>query len=167
MKKHKLITILFTISMIAFSAYAVSRPSYDLGLFFNLGITAARLRILFAVALVAYVFIPFIRVRLVQIFITLAGLGILALSISSIFSPLLFGHLTQNITLGDIIMGIESGILAMVSGLELPVYKLRKLTPLFTRSTYSNQFAKFNSQKLLPAQASASKRTWNNKTAVA
>lgn len=160
--KHKLATTIFVLSLILTSMYALSRPSYDLSLFVSLSTAAARVRILTAGILCSYVFVPFIRFKLLQILIASAGLLALITGVSVIFSPMLFGQLSHYVALGDVLIIIEGGVLGLLSGLQLPRKHVDKRHPLFTPKYYAYQISKFQPQKLLPAPNASSPSGWTS-----
>jgi len=161
--KHAIVTTIFSATLLAASGFALLMPSYDLGLLINLGPEAARLRIIMAVGLVAYVLIPVLRLRITQILCGGGGLVLLGASVCTLYSPTLFGYLPSYVALGDVLLGLEAGILAIVSSLELPIKKIRA----FKSKLYTHQLSRLNSQKLLPTQAAANPRPWSSKTITA
>lgn len=168
MKKQTIAVTSFAIAVIAISTYALLRPSYDLGLFVSLSPATARIRMLLAIGLAAYVFVPAIRLKLAQVFMALTGTTVLFAGLLSIFSPLLFGHLTHYAAIGDVMMAVEGGVLGLLSGLQLPTKKIHLSNPLFTPAYYRHQVSKLQPKKLLQSTGTSTPSSkWGRKTAVA
>lgn len=129
--KYKLAVSAFTASVIAVSTYGMLQPSYDLSLFLDLGTAFTRLRIMLALILLLYVWVPLVRIRITQFGMLFGGALCLAAGVTAIFSPMLLGAFSHYTALGDVIIAIEGGVLAILSGLELKVQPLPQTTPLF------------------------------------
>lgn len=117
--KFKLAVTTFAAAVIILSIYAIMRPSYDLGLIIDLGQSAAQIRIAIALLVLAYVWIPAVRLKVSQLTIFVGGATLLVLGVAGIFSPTLFGHAANYTELGDVMMAIEGGTIGLIAALQL------------------------------------------------
>ncbi len=151
MMKHKLTTLTFISAVMAITLYGMISPSYDLGLFTDLSAPFIRFRVIVATVLLLYVFVPHIRFKATKIaMLAIGGLFFVA-GISAIFSPMLFGIFSHYTALGDVIIALEGGVLAMLSALELETRDMPRPVPLILPSYYVRQLSNLNSSESLSA----------------
>lgn len=85
------------------------------------------------VILLAYTFVPWLRIHVTKALLSLGGVVLLSLGLTSIVSPNMLGHLNAWMLIGDMITLIEGGILAIVLSMELSARR----TDLMARSFMS------------------------------
>ena len=124
----KISVLLYSLSLMGISFYGFSSHSYYVQLFINLGRPYLFVRTAFALALTIYAFIPWLRVYVTKALFGLGGLVLLSLGLVSVYSPNLLGHINGWMLLGDDLMLIEGGILAIVLSAELSIRRTELLT---------------------------------------
>lgn len=129
--KNKLATLAFTLSISALSVYGLLQPTYELGLFLGLNPHIAQARLIIAAALLSYAFIPAIRLKVSRLFLLLCGFVFLGIGVTSMVSPGMLGDFSRYMVIGDLVILIESGVLAIVLAAELPITKTTPRTDLF------------------------------------
>ncbi|HUP26220.1 MAG TPA: hypothetical protein VM124_01070 [Candidatus Limnocylindrales bacterium] len=147
--KHKLTTLIFTFAVIAVTLYGMMRPSYDLGLFTDLSAPFVRFRILLASVLLLYVFVPHIRVKLTQAAMLMVGGLFLLAGVVAVFSPMLFGIFSHYTALGDVMIAVQGGVIAMLSALELNTRSMPRKIPIAVPSHYVHQLSVLKPKKSL------------------
>lgn len=115
----KLCVVLYSICLLSISLYGLSSQSYYVQLLINLGKPYMLVRTALVMVLIAYTFLPWLRIYTTKALLGLVGILLLSLGLTSIISPDLFGHLNSWMVLGDVVTLIEGGILAIVLSTEL------------------------------------------------
>ena len=121
----KLFVVLFGSGLLGISFFDLSKSLFFLPVLINTSTLYAVIRTVLVVILVGYTFVPKLRLHLTKSLLSTVGLLLVSLGIFTIISPGLMGHLNDWVLLGDSIIAIECGILAIVLTAELP-YKLPK-----------------------------------------
>jgi hypothetical protein len=111
--------LLFSICLLGISLYGLSNDTFYVSFLINLGTLSAYLRIGLVAALVAYAFVPSVRLYLAKVLLGIGGIIMLSLGIICIGSPSLFGQFNSYMLIGDALTLIEGGILATVLSIEL------------------------------------------------
>ena len=150
--KYKLATATFALTVTAISIYGILRPSYGLGLFLGLNTYFAQVRLMIAAILVAYAFVPAVRLKVSQISLMLCGLMCLGIGIAAMASPVVLGAFSEYMVIGDLVIVIESGVLAILLATELPTKSSPKRTDLLLPAYYLYRQA---SQRLSTAKPRA------------
>lgn len=132
MKKLKFWTTLYSASAIGISLYGIMRPSYYMNLLVNPGTPYLLLRISVVLALLAYAFLPRIRTTLTKPVLQTLGVAILSLGVLMVMSPNLYGYLGYYSSIGDMVILLEGGILALLLGIELPARRSLFVTNNYT-----------------------------------
>lgn len=149
--KYKLATLAFALSLTAVSIYGLMEPSYGLGLFLGLNTYFAQVRLMIAAILVIYAFIPAVRLKVNQISLMLWGLACFGIGIAGLVSPAVLGSFSEYMVIGDLVIAIESGILAILLAAEMPTKQSPKRTDLLLPVYYLYRQA---AQRLAPSKPS-------------
>lgn len=139
--KYKLATLAFALSISAISIYGIFQPTYELGLFLGLNPHFAQARLMIAAILISYAFIPAIRLKVSQLSLLFCGLIFLGIGVISMISPGMLGDFSRYMVIGDLVILIESGVLAILLSAELPVRKSAPRTDLLMPAYYIYQLA--------------------------
>ena len=134
--KYKLTTLAFALSIAAVSIYGLLRPSYGLGLFLGLNTYFAQVRLMIAAILITYAFVPSIRLKVSQISLGLGGLVCLGVGVVAMVSPAMLGAFSEYMVIGDLVIAIESGVLAIILAAELPTKQSPRRTELLLPAYY-------------------------------
>lgn len=132
--------------VVALSVYAAQNPTGYINAFIETNPVYISLRIAIIAGLMAYAFIPSVRTFFARGFMATAGLALMAFGLATIFSPTLFGYLTNYYSIGDSIIFLESGILARLIGIELPAHKPMSLENSIVK--YDSSLASFQTLQL-------------------
>lgn len=103
-------------------------------------------RIVLVAVLVAYSFVPSLRLYATQVLLGFGGIIMLSLGMASVASPTLLGQTNTYILLGDSLTLIEAGILAIVLSAELSAQRSRFMARGFA---YIQLLVAFRPKKLL------------------
>lgn len=115
--------LLFGISLLGISYYGLSNDSYFIHLLMNLDEPYMYARLGLVTALLAYAFIPQLRLDTTKSMLGGGGVMLLLLGVLSLYSPTMFGNAYSYVLIGDMLTLIEGGILAIVLSAELPARK--------------------------------------------
>lgn len=119
----KLFVVLFSGILIGISFFNLSKNLFFLPVLMNMSKPYVIMRTVLVAILVCYAFVPRLRLHLSKSLLNTMGLLLITLGIVTIISPGLMGHLNDWVLLGDSIIAIEGGIIAIVLSAELP-YKI-------------------------------------------
>ena len=111
--------LLFSICLLGVTFYSLSNGSYYLPPLINLGILFVFLRLALVTILVMYGFVPSLRFYFAKVLLGISGIIMLPLGIICIGSPSLFGQFNSYMLIGDALVLVEGGILAIVLSAEL------------------------------------------------
>jgi hypothetical protein len=121
--KYKLATLAFAVSISAISVYGLIQPTYELGLFLGLNPHFTQARLMIVAILISYTFIPAIRLKVSQMSLLFCGLIFLGVGVTSTISPGMLGDFSRYMVIGDLVILIETGVLAILLAAELPARK--------------------------------------------
>ncbi len=121
MKKFCL--LLFSIGILGISLYGLLNNSFYVQILMNLNMLFIYARIALVAVLLLYDFVPSLRLYTTRALLSASGILMLLLGVVSVGSPNLLGHTTTYMLLGDSLMLIEAGILAIVLSAELSARK--------------------------------------------
>src|SRR5476649_794284 len=110
----KLGVILYGIGLLGISLYGLLNHAYYIQLFLNLSSPYMLIRTMLVMVLVAYNFVPQLRLYVTRALLSIGGIMLMALGLVSLGSPTLLGHGNSYILLGDSLTLLEGGILAIV-----------------------------------------------------
>src|SRR4051812_16508641 len=99
--------LLFGTALLGTSLYGLFTQSYYVELLINLTTPFVIARIVLVLVLVLYVSVPGVRHHIVKILLGLAGMAMLALGLTAMYSPTIVGHEASYIPLGDVLTLIE------------------------------------------------------------
>lgn len=129
MKKFNV--LLFGISILGLSFYGLLTNSHYVQILINVSVFFIYVRIVLVAALLAYVFVPSIRLYTTKALISVGGILMLSLGLISLGSPSLLGHTNTYILFGDSLILIEAGILAIVLSAELSAQRSQFMVKIF------------------------------------
>lgn len=115
----KINVLLFGISILGFSFYGLSTSSFYVQILMNTSVPFTYARIALVAALLTYVFVPSLRLYTTKALVSATGISMLLIGLISVGSPSLLGHANTYILIGDSLILIEAGILAVVLSAEL------------------------------------------------
>lgn len=138
---------IFSALVLPLSIYASGNQSYYLNLFVETDIAFTFVRIILAITLLSYAFLPAIRNAFSKELLGGLGLVLLGLSAVSMVSPTLFGYFSDYSAIGETFIFFEAGILARLLSHELPINQTRAINfiPLlkpFQQKVLSSELAK-------------------------
>lgn len=131
MKKFSV--LLYGTSLLGLSVYGLMNQSYYMQIFLNLSTPFVVARIILIVALLAYAFVPAVRIYTARNLLGLGGMILLSFGLVSIFSPSLLGNITGYVLIGDTLSFIEGGVLASLLSMELPARRSSYLAGALSR----------------------------------
>lgn len=137
----------FSALVLPLSLFAAGNQSFYLNLLLetDAAFTVARVVIIFA--LLGYAFMPKLRTVISKEILGIVGILLIAAAGVSLFSPTLLGYLGDYSAIGDSFIFLESGILARVMSLELPV--TQRQAPVLQPSLFATTFKSSNTLSLL------------------
>lgn len=121
----KLSVLLFSIGLLGISFYGLSNNSYYIQLLMNLSTPLIYARIALVAVLLAYAFIPSVRLYVIKVMLAIGGILLLSLGLTTACSPMLLSHASSYTLIGDSLTLIEGGILAVVLSAELSARRSR------------------------------------------
>ncbi len=121
----KISVIFFSFGLLGTSLYGLSNNSYYVQLVVDLSIVFIYARIALAAVLLAYTFVPSLRLYVAKTMLCISGILLLSLGLTTLGSPTLLGHASSYMLIGDSITLIEGGILAIVLSAELSARRSR------------------------------------------
>lgn len=138
MKKFNV--LLFGISILAISFYGLSTNSYYIQVFMNLSEPFMYARSALVAVLLLYVFVPSFRLYTTKNLVGASGVLMLCLGLTSVASPTLLGYTDAYMLLGDSLILIEAGLLAIVLSAELSAQRSQFIMSAFAyiQSLFTN-----------------------------
>lgn len=127
----KLLVAFYSIFLLGLSFYGLYSNQYYLEIFMNLSQPFMIARVLLVVVLLAYAFVPQVRLYATRNLLASLGLILLVTGVFTTYSPSILGQTTRAIFLGDTFAMIEGGILAALLSAELPARRTRYLASSF------------------------------------
>lgn len=140
--------LLFTASLLGVCFYGLSTNSYYVRILINLSTPFVYARIAVAAVLVAYAFVPSLRLYVTRALLGFGGILLLSLGLISIGSPTVLGYTSSYTLIGDSLTLIESGILAIVLSAELSA---RRSSMLVRSFAYMQSLVVTRPRKLTPS----------------
>ncbi len=144
----KISVLLFTICLLGVCFYGLSTNSYYVQLLVNLSTPYVYVRIAVVAALVAYAFIPSLRLYVTRALLGFGGGLLLILGLVSLGSPTVLGYASGYTLIGDSLTLIEGGILAIVLSTELSA---RRSSMLVRSFAYIQSLVVTRPRKLTPS----------------
>ena len=117
----KLSVLFYAAAILGISIYGLYSQSYYIHQLINISMPYMIFRASVVLALMFYAFTPWIRVYETKALLGISGLVLITLGCISILSPSLIGHLQTWMLIGDDLLLIEGGILAVILSAELSV----------------------------------------------
>lgn len=119
----KLSVLLFSTILLGINYYGLSNDSFYVAPFINLNILFVYLRIAIVIVLVTYTFMPGLRIYTTRALLGTGGIMLLSLGFIGMGWPFLLSESNGYVLIGDSIILIEGGILAIVLSAELSARK--------------------------------------------
>jgi hypothetical protein len=129
MKKFNV--LIFSAGLLGFSFYGLYSNSYWVHLLINLNTSFIYARIGLVTVLLAYVFIPSLRLYTSRTLLCISGILLITLGVISLCLPYLLSHNNTYVLLGDSFTLVEAGILSIVLSAELSAQRSRFMTRCF------------------------------------
>lgn len=137
----KIGVLLFSISLISLSLYGLSNNSYYVQIFIDLSTPLIYARLALIAILLAYTFVPSLRLYVTKALLGIGGILLLSLGLIGFGSPTVLGYGSGYMLIGDSLTLIEGGILAVVLSAELSARKSRFMARsfIYIRSLFASQ----------------------------
>lgn len=137
----KFTVLLFTICILSFSLYGLSNNSNYAQIILDLGTPFIYARLALIAILLAYTFVPSLRLYVTRALLGIGGILLLSLGLISFGSPTVLGYSDSYILIGDTITLIEGGILSVVLSAELSARRSRFMARSFVyvRSLFASR----------------------------
>lgn len=119
----KFVVLLFSIALISLVLYGLSNNSSYVQVFIDLSMPLIYGRLALIAILLAYTFVPSLRLYATKALLGIGGILLLLLGLLGFGSPTLLGYGSFYMLIGDSLTLIEGGILAVVLSAELSARK--------------------------------------------
>lgn len=128
---NKFSVLLFSIGLLFLSFYGLYSNSYYVQVFINLDMPYIYARLGLIAILLAYTFVPSLRLYITRALLGIAGISFLALGLISFGSPTILGYSNNYILIGDALTLIEAGILSLILSADLSVRRSKFVAKSF------------------------------------